>query len=124
MDIWEANSISSAYTTHSCAVTEQTRCDGKDCGDNPDHRFDGFCDKNGCDFQPFRLGNESFYGQGDGFVIDTSKKVTVITQFITADGTDEGPLSEIRRFYVQAACTLSLEAPKIASTLYTFYFTL
>jgi len=27
--------------------------------------------------------------------------MTVVTQFLTVDGTDESPLSEIRRFYVQ-----------------------
>ena len=33
--------------------------------------------------------------------IDTTQKITVVTQFVTADGTDTGTLSEIRRFYVQ-----------------------
>ncbi|KAL1515686.1 hypothetical protein AB1Y20_002303 [Prymnesium parvum] len=101
MDIWEANKMSTAYTAHSCAVQEQTRCSGTDCGDNPDHRFDGLCDKNGCDVQPFRLGNHSFFGPGPQFVVDSTKKMTVVTQFLTADGTDSGALKEIRRFYVQ-----------------------
>jgi Glycosyl hydrolase family 7 len=26
------------------------------------YRFEGLCDKNGCDFNPFRSGNQSFYG--------------------------------------------------------------
>ena len=33
--------------------------------------------------------------------IDTTQKITVVTQFVTADGTDTGTLSEIRRIYVQ-----------------------
>merc|ERR1719326_1918616 len=53
-DVWEANSQGSAFTAHACNVTEQTRCDGTECGDNPDHRIDGICDKNGCDFQTYR----------------------------------------------------------------------
>lgn len=101
MDVWEANSMATAFTPHACSVTQQTRCEGVQCGDNPDHRFDGVCDKNGCDFQAYRLGNESFFGQGAHFAIDASKPVTVTTQFVTADGTDAGALSEIRRHYTQ-----------------------
>merc|ERR1712060_101408 len=43
----------------------------------------------------------SFYGHGSDFKIDSSKPVTVVTQFLTHDGTDTGDLSEVRRFYVQ-----------------------
>ena len=106
MDIWEANSVSTAYTAHACDVTGQTRCDGISCGDNPDHRFDGHCDKNGCDFQTFRLGNETFYGPGGQFVLDTTQPMTVVTQFITADDTDHGKLVEMRRFYRQGSTTI------------------
>ena len=101
MDIWEANSISTAFTPHACSVKEQTRCSGEQCGDNPDHRFDGVCDKNGCDFQTYRLGNETFYGKGSNFAIDTSKPVTVTTRFVTEGNTDTGKLVEIQRFYTQ-----------------------
>ena len=45
------------------------------------------------------MGNESFYGKGD--IVDTSKPFTVVTKFITADGTDSGALSAIERVYVQ-----------------------
>jgi len=112
MDIWEANSISTAYTAHSCDVQEQTRCEGVQCGDNPDHRFDGACDKNGCDFQTHRLGNSTFYGPGANFGLDSTKKMTVVTQFVTADGTDAGKLTEIRRFYKQG--DVVIETPKMA----------
>merc|ERR1712217_495391 len=64
-----------------------------------DNRFKGVCDKNGCDVQTFRLGNKNFFGKGG--TVDSSQKVTVVTQFITADGTDTGALTEIRRHYVQ-----------------------
>jgi cellulose 1,4-beta-cellobiosidase len=103
MDMWEANTVSTAFTAHACEAKEQTRCEGVDCGDNPDHRFDGLCDKNGCDFQTYRLGNTTFYGAGPNFALDSSKKMTVVTQFITADGTDSGELVEIRRFYKQGS---------------------
>ncbi len=45
------------------------------------------------------MGDTSFYGAG--LTIDTTKKFTVVTQFITADGSTTGTLSEIKRFYVQ-----------------------
>jgi len=99
MDIWEANSISTAYTAHSCTTDGHQRCEGDDCGNNDDNRFKGVCDKNGCDIQTYRLGDKSFYGKGG--TVDSSQKITVVTQFITKDGTDTGPLSEIRRHYVQ-----------------------
>jgi cellulose 1,4-beta-cellobiosidase len=103
MDLWEANTMSTAYTAHACSTSSQgqARCEGVDCGDTPDHRFDGVCDKNGCDFQTYRLGNTTFYGKGAGFALDSSQPMTVITQFITADGTDTGELTEIRRLYKQ-----------------------
>lgn len=57
------------------------------------------CDKDGCDYASYRLGDKEFYGPKKA--VDTSTKFTVITQFITSDGTANGDLSEIRRLYVQ-----------------------
>jgi len=117
MDIWEANTRATAYTTHACDEPGLLRCTGdgdNKCGDPKEDcdccsekdcdccgRYKGNCDKDGCDFNPFRLGNESFYGKGPSFKVDTSRKVTIVTQFITNDGTDTGDLVEIRRLYVQ-----------------------
>ncbi|CAE7370373.1 cbhB, partial [Symbiodinium sp. KB8] len=104
MDIWEANNMATAYTPHPCNidVPGQYVCEGTDCGDNDSgERYDGLCDKDGCDINPFRNGNTSFYGKGSDFAVDSSRPMTVVTQFLTTDGTDEGDLSEIRRFYVQ-----------------------
>ena len=50
---------------------------------------------------PYRLGNTTFYGNGSNFAVDTTQPFTVVTQWITADGTDTGELTEIRRKYVQ-----------------------
>ena len=102
MDIWESNSISTAYTSHVCTVQGQTRCEGADCGDtDKGQRHTGVCDKDGCDFNPYRLGDKTFYGPAANFSIDTTQPFTVVTQFITTDGTDNGDLSEIRRLWVQ-----------------------
>ena len=59
---------------------------------------------------PFRNGNKNFYGPGSSYQIDTTKPFSVVTQFITTDGTDNGDLSEIKRFYVQGG--KKLEFPK------------
>jgi len=47
------------------------------------------------------MGNKNFFGVGSGFTVDTSKKVTVVTQWLTSDNSASGTLSEIKRFYVQ-----------------------
>lgn len=102
MDIWESNSVASAYTPHPCDTVGQYRCEGTECGDNwSDERYDGICDKDGCDFNSWRLGDESFFGPGQDFAVNTDNPMTVVTQFITSDGTDNGDLVEIRRLYVQ-----------------------
>ncbi|KAF8892799.1 Exocellobiohydrolase [Gymnopilus junonius] len=98
MDIWEANSVSAAVTPHPCTVQGQTSCQGDDaCAVSS--RYSSVCDPDGCDFNSFRMGNTSFYGSG--LTVDTTKPFTLVTQFLTNDGTDTGTLSEIRRIYVQ-----------------------
>lgn len=98
MDVWEANVVSTALTPHACTNTSQHMCDGDDCGGTySSDRYAGDCDPDGCDFNPYRQGNTSYYGSGADFV-DTSKVFTVVTQFLTDDS---GALSEIKRFYVQ-----------------------
>jgi len=42
-----------------------------------------------------------FYGRHVGFELDSTKELTVVTQFITHDNTDSGDLVDIRRLYVQ-----------------------
>mmetsp|Transcript_73466 Transcript_73466/g.143686 ORF Transcript_73466/g.143686 Transcript_73466/m.143686 type:complete len:303 (-) Transcript_73466:352-1260(-) len=116
LDIWEANSVSTAYTPHTCSVVGQTQCEGAECGDidanNPDSRYQGVCDKDGCDLNTYRYGIEDFFGPGPTFAVDSTKPVTVVTQFVTTDGTDSGDLKEIKRFYVQDG--LKIETPEIS----------
>lgn len=82
MDIFEANSRSSSYTLHPSTV------------DDVHH-----VESDGCTFNSWANGDRDFYGRGKK--IDTTKKMTVITQFITSDGTANGPLVEVRRLWVQ-----------------------
>ncbi|GLB38001.1 putative glycoside hydrolase family 7 [Lyophyllum shimeji] len=98
MDVWEANSVSAAYTPHPCTQTGLVRCTGNACGGSS-NRYGSICDPDGCDFNSYRMGDTSFYGKG--LKVDTSKKFTVVTQFLTSTGTASGTLSEIRRLYVQ-----------------------
>lgn len=94
MDIWEANSVSAAYTPHSCNPLGQSICNGDSCGGTYSaDRYAGVCDPDGCDFNSYRMGDTGFYGPG--MTVDAKKKFTVITQFIG------DPLTEIKRFYVQ-----------------------
>lgn len=95
VDVWEANSISTSTIAHPCLANGQYRCTGSACTGGP---F-GLCDSAGCDFNPYRDGAQTYYGPGK--TVDTTKKITVVTQFRTNDGTDTGILSEIRRYYVQ-----------------------
>ena len=108
MDIWEANKISAAVTPHVCNIAGQSACTSNTtCG------AAGTCDRAGCDFNSYRMGNESFYGAG--LTVDTSSQFTVVTQFITADGTDTGDLSEIRRVYVQNGVVIQNSKSDIAN---------
>ncbi|KAG8992748.1 hypothetical protein FRB90_000914 [Tulasnella sp. 427] len=116
MDIWEANSVSAAYTPHPCDVTGQTRCTGSQCG--YPSRYSGVCDPDGCDFNSYRQGDHSFYGPGG--TVDTTKKFTVVTQFITTDGTANGTLKEIKRIYVQNGVVIANSSNKISGISTSF----
>jgi cellulose 1,4-beta-cellobiosidase len=91
MDLWEANSVATQLTPHPCNVTGEFPCSGSACSN--------LCDPSGCDFNPFRMGNQAFYGPGK--TVDTTNLFTVVTQFITDDNTPTGTLSSINRIYVQ-----------------------
>ncbi|KAJ7615849.1 glycoside hydrolase [Roridomyces roridus] len=93
MDLWEANSLDTQLTPHPCNVSGEFICTGSGCSN--------LCDPSGCEFNPFRVSSQTFYGPGSDNVVDTTKVMTVVTQFITDDGTSSGTLSEIKRFYVQ-----------------------
>jgi cellulose 1,4-beta-cellobiosidase len=110
MDIWEANKISTAYTPHPCMTMGQTMCSGDSCGGTYSaDRYAGDCDPDGCDFNSYRQGNTGFYGPG--LTVDTTQKLTVVTQFIKGS---DGNLSEIKRFYVQNGKTIPNSESTIA----------
>ena len=107
MDIWEANSQATAFTPHSCMLRNNQQLKGVypctdeiSCGRNS-ARYQGVCDKDGADFNPYRLGDTSLYGFGSQFKVDTSKPFTVVTQFLTADNTDNTDIVAMKRVYIQ-----------------------
>jgi cellulose 1,4-beta-cellobiosidase len=91
MDVWESNAHSFAVTPHPCENNAYHVCETSGCGGTySDDRFNGDCDPNGCDFNPYRMGATDFYGKGK--TVDTSKKFTVVTQFSN---------NKIQQFFVQ-----------------------
>ncbi|KAI0118333.1 glycoside hydrolase [Nemania sp. FL0031] len=105
MAIWSANKMATSMAAHPCQRTTQEECEALDCsGKYPvaDSRYDGECDADGCDFNPYRQGNRNFYGPGK--LIDTNNKFTVITQFMKGD---DGKLASIRRLYQQGGQTIA-----------------
>ena len=80
IDIWESNAYAYAFTPHACKDNKYHVCETSNCGGTySEDRFAGGCDANGCDYNPYRMGNHDFYGKG--LQVDTSKKFTVVTQF-------------------------------------------
>ncbi|KAI5782102.1 endoglucanase EG-1 [Peziza echinospora] len=90
MDIWEGNARAQSIAPHPCNKTSLYECVGDECA------FDGVCDKWGCTYNPYGLGNHDYYGLG--LTVDTSRPFTVVTQFPAGE---DGRLKEIRRLYVQ-----------------------
>lgn len=112
MDIWEANSIATAVTPHA-GPAKLTVCQGDACGGTySNDRYAGTTDPDGCDFNSYRQGDTSFYGPG--MTVDTTKPFTVVTQFLTDDGTTNGNLKEIKRFYVQGGKVIPNSQNKVA----------
>ncbi|KAJ7843170.1 glycoside hydrolase [Mycena leptocephala] len=94
--IWHGNAVSQTMVAHPCLSPGLSTCIAKSAGGqcvNTD------CDLTGCEFNPFREASPGFYGVGPAFRLDTSRKFTVRTQFITNSST--GALSSIRRFHIQ-----------------------
>ncbi|KAI1801669.1 glycoside hydrolase family 7 protein [Daldinia bambusicola] len=126
MDIWEANSLASAFTAHACSEPGVYACHGDElCGPL------GVCDKSGCAYNTWRMGNTTYYGPRSPapgssynpdrtrFTVDTSRPFTVTTQFLTqgnpADIT-KGILNEVRRLYVQDGVVIE-NAPVVARNM-------
>ncbi|KAI8962948.1 glycoside hydrolase family 7 protein [Daldinia sp. FL1419] len=103
IDVWESNSHAFAFTPHPCTTNEYHVCETDSCGGTySEDRFAGKCDANGCDYNPYRMGNTDFYGKGK--TVDTSKKFTVVTQFAE---------NKLTQFFVQDGKKIEIPGSKI-----------
>ncbi|KAK7420691.1 hypothetical protein QQZ08_010272 [Neonectria magnoliae] len=92
LDIWEANSRATHIAPHPCSEPGLYECVGAECGGM------GVCDKSGCAWNPNRVNNTNYYGRGDTFKVDSTRKFTVVSQFVSDKS---GHLKELHRHYVQ-----------------------
>ncbi|KAI2472718.1 glycoside hydrolase family 7 protein [Annulohypoxylon bovei var. microspora] len=101
IDVWESNSHSFAFTPHPCTTNEYHVCETDQCGGTySDDRFAGKCDANGCDYNPYRMGNTDFYGKSK--TVDTSKLFTVVSQFSD---------NKLTQFFVQDGKKIEIPGP-------------
>ncbi|KAF8316668.1 cellobiohydrolase I-II [Clavulina sp. PMI_390] len=112
VDLLEGNSMSSVFTGLPCGgISAATTCTGSTCGNSTSA---GYCDPQGCDFNSYRMGNTSFWGSGATHAIDTTLPLTILTQFITSNGTAAGDLTAIKRVYVQNGKVIPNSAINVA----------
>ncbi|KAM7184712.1 Glycoside hydrolase [Rhypophila sp. PSN 637] len=103
IDIWESNAHAYAFTPHACEDNKYHVCETDNCGGTySEDRFAGKCDANGCDYNPYRMGNPDFYGKGK--TVDTTKKFTVVSQFRD---------NRLTQFFVQNGQKIEVPAPQI-----------
>ncbi|KAJ7824258.1 glycosyl hydrolase family 7-domain-containing protein [Mycena olivaceomarginata] len=97
MDVWvTACSAANSYGTLPCLRSQA----------NTGSALKAPCDQAGCDFNSYRMGDTTFYGPG--LTVDTSKKITVVTQFThTTRWISRFSITEIKRFYVQNGIQIS-----------------
>jgi hypothetical protein len=88
LDIWEANSLTNVYTTHPC-LNDQ-------------------CDPYTAVVSTLTLAGTNIFMVVDRVTmqVDSTQRFTVVTRFVTVDGTDNGNLKEIQRFYIQKDRTI------------------
>jgi cellulose 1,4-beta-cellobiosidase len=102
IDIWESNAYAFAFTPHACKNNRYHICETSGCGGTySEDRFAGGCDANGCDHNPYRMGNTDFYGKG--MTVDTSRKFTVVSQFRPGRAS---------MFFIQDGQKIEIPAPK------------
>merc|ERR1719158_1940305 len=98
MDLWEANKVATAFTPHPAANPGLTVCmKDEECGRQDGDRFISPTDRDGCDLNAWRMGDQKFYGPGSEFTINTMQPFQVVTRFHAP----AGELIGIEQFYVQ-----------------------
>ncbi|KAM7210485.1 Exoglucanase 1 [Rhypophila decipiens] len=83
MAVWNSNAHSYQISSHLCPQKEYVACKDRSCdyyipySDDEDRL--PRCDRVGCGYNPFQMGNRDFYGKGK--ILDTSRNFTVVTRF-------------------------------------------
>ncbi|KAK3361940.1 family 7 glycosyl hydrolase [Lasiosphaeria ovina] len=101
--VWNSNAHSFSMSSHPCPQSDYHVCEGLLCNASaraPDEPSSGQCDPRGCSYNPFRMGNQGFYGQGKA--VDTARKFTVVTRFEDA---------RVSQFFVQDGKTIAVPPP-------------
>jgi len=97
LHLWRANAQKASMSMHPCSVDKATRCQGDACGSTTSW---GLCQgRGGCELPALGRSGDNLFGGGGS--IDTTKPFTVVTRFLTDDGSDTGELFGIQRFFVQ-----------------------
>lgn len=101
MDLLEANRHATAFTVHPCNTKGVTLCrNASTCGTGS-FRYSGLCDRNGADYNPYRMGDRKMYGEGSDFQIDSRRPFKVVTRFYTHNRQASGDLVRIERVLIQ-----------------------
>ncbi|KFA53816.1 hypothetical protein S40293_01693, partial [Stachybotrys chartarum IBT 40293] len=117
IDVWESNAHSFAFTPHPCEDNAYHVCETSNCGGTySEDRFAGKCDANGCDYNPYRMGNTGFYGKGK--TVDTNRRFTPprLTINVLSPGSVVSQFAQNRltQFLVQDGRRFTIPAPTYA----------
>ncbi|TDZ68066.1 Exoglucanase 1 [Colletotrichum trifolii] len=93
-DVWNSNSQSFQTQSRPCSQNGLHGCTWDEC----DQIRISKCAREGCEYNPYRLGATGFYGQGK--TVDTKKKFTVVTRFAE---------DRVTKFFIQDG--VKIEAP-------------
>lgn len=117
MDLWEANKEAAAITAHPCSRASADLVGPYVCSDNEcdSSSTSGVCDGSGCDFNSYRNGDTTFYGPGSNYAVDSTKTMTVTTQFHTDQG---GELSEIVQLFTVDGAVINQRSVTIGGSTF------
>ncbi|KAL2130175.1 hypothetical protein VTI74DRAFT_6807 [Chaetomium olivicolor] len=101
--VWNSNAHSFSMSSHTCPRDSLYICDPRHCDYNnidPENRGRRLCDRWGCGYNPYRMGNRDFYGKGKK--VDTARKFTVVTQWSDTN---------VTQFFVQDGKRIDMPPP-------------
>ncbi|KAH8171532.1 glycosyl hydrolase family 7 domain-containing protein [Sarocladium implicatum] len=79
MSLWNSNKVSYTMASKPCINHEYDPCETDNCGHLGSILPNRCAREEGCDHNPYRLGNDDFFGPGN--TVDTNASFTVVTQF-------------------------------------------